>query len=532
MNQSNLTRPQAQGRGESRAQVVGANGIYAAIRNATRARVPARAAVLILAGLLAASLFAVAPAAGVQAGQAVMVPLHQGPALIVVADFDDRSGGGYHGADPAQYIYEKLVEQARADGLPVRVERLHQVVNDASARSAGQTANATLVLWGWYDALAITPRLERTETLAASRSLEVGQHLSIVDPGRVELGAVTDLPGQAARVALFTLGLEQYSQQDFERGLDYLERALAAAPSQAYFFRGNIHVLSTAEYEAALADYTRALELNSGDYEAYINRGNTYYALGQYDAALADYNRALELKPGIAETYYDRAIAQRALQAYQAALSDFTRALELNAGYTQAYNGRGDTYYDMGEYSTALADYTRALELNPQDATIFNSRGVTYARLGDFQAALPDFTSAVQLDPRNDKAYYNRGTIYYNMGDYQAALADYNRVLELTPNDAETYNNRANTYFALKQYGPAVTDYTRALELDPELIQAYNNRGAAYQAAGQVDKAIADFERFLGLTDDPQWRAIAEQHLRQLKGTQACYETMPACIVA
>jgi tetratricopeptide (TPR) repeat protein len=457
------------------------------------------------------------------------VPPHKGPALIAVADFDDRSAGSYHGANPAQTIYEKLAGQVRADGLSVRVERLHQVVNEANARSAGQAAKAVLVLWGWYDAQAITLRLERTATLAASRSMEVGQHLNMVDPGQVELAPISDLPGQAVYVVLFTLGLEQYGQQDFGRGLDYLERALAAAPSQVYFFRGNIHVLSTAEYDAALADYTQALALNPADDRAYTNRGNTHYVLAQYDEALADYNRALDLKPGIAETYYDRAVTQRALQAYQAALSDFTRALELNARYTQAYNGRGDTYYDMGEYSTALADYTRALALDSQDSEIFNSRGVTYARLGELEAALPDFNSAVQLDSKNDKAYYNRGTIYFALGDYQAALADFNRVLELTPDDAETYNNRGNAYFAGGQYDAAVADYARALELDPGLIEAYNNQGLAYEALGQVDKAIADFERFLSLTDNPEWRANAEQHLRDLKGTQTCYQMVPSC---
>jgi tetratricopeptide (TPR) repeat protein len=529
MNPLDLTQPQVQAGGERRAPAVRASGLTMVIRNATRGAILTPAGVLILAGLLAVALFAAAPPPGAQAGQAVVAPLHMSPALIVVADFDDRSGGSYHGADPAQTLYEKLAGQIQTDGLSVRVERLHQVVNEASARSAGQTANASLVLWGWYDAQAIRPHLERPATLAASRSTEVGQHLAMVDPAQVELGAVSDLTGQATSVALFALGLERYSQQDFGQSLDYLERAQAAAPGQAYFFRGNIHVLSTAEYEAALADYTRALELNSTDDGAYTNRGNTYYVLAQYDAALADYDRALELKPGIAETYYDRAVARHALQAYQAALSDFTRALELKAGYAQAYNGRGDTYYDMGQYSTALADYDRAIALDSQDAEVFNSRGVTHARLGELAAALPDFTSAVRLDPGNDKAYYNRGTVYYTLGDYQAALADFNRVVVLVPDDAETYNNRGNTYFAVGKYDAAAADYTRALKLNPDLVLAYNNRAVAYEALGQTNKAIADFERFLALTDNPEWRAAAEQHLRDLKGAQTCLEVAPAC---
>lgn len=92
--------------------------------------------------------------------------------------------------------------------------------------------------------------------------------------------------------------------------------------------------------------------------------------------------------------------------------------------------------------------------------------------------------------------------------------------------------NRGNTYFALGQYRLATADYTRALKLDPQLIQVYNNRGAAYEAEGEVNKAIADFERFLSLTDNPQWRTVVEQHLRQLKGTQTCYKTMPSCVAA
>lgn len=74
--------------------------------------------------------------------------------------------------DPAQYIYEKLLAQAEKDGLDVRIERLREVVNDNMARPAGEEYNATLVLWGWYDALSITPRLGHIKASVCPRSIQ------------------------------------------------------------------------------------------------------------------------------------------------------------------------------------------------------------------------------------------------------------------------------------------------------------------------------------------------------------------------
>jgi tetratricopeptide (TPR) repeat protein len=50
-------------------------------------------------------------------------------------------------------------------------------------------------------------------------------------------------------------------------------------------------------YDEALADYTRAIELDPSDAEFFGSRGQAYQAIGRYDEALADFNRAIELDP-------------------------------------------------------------------------------------------------------------------------------------------------------------------------------------------------------------------------------------------
>ncbi len=46
-----------------------------------------------------------------------------------------------------------------------------------------------------------------------------------------------------------------------------------------------------------------------GDTDAYLNRGNAYHVKGQYDQAIAEYTKVIEIKPMEAMAYYNRGIS-------------------------------------------------------------------------------------------------------------------------------------------------------------------------------------------------------------------------------
>jgi tetratricopeptide (TPR) repeat protein len=63
---------------------------------------------------------------------------------------------------------------------------------------------------------------------------------------------------------------------------------------------------SKKQYDRAIADCTRAIELDPKYAAGYVNRGNGYARKKQYDRAIADFSQAIKLNPELWQYYYNR----------------------------------------------------------------------------------------------------------------------------------------------------------------------------------------------------------------------------------
>jgi len=73
----------------------------------------------------------------------------------------------------------------------------------------------------------------------------------------------------------------------------------------------------------------------------YYNRGLTYIGRGDFDQAISDYTKAIELDPNLAEAYVSRGIVHARKSNLDKAISDYTKAIEINREYAYAYVSRG-----------------------------------------------------------------------------------------------------------------------------------------------------------------------------------------------
>ena len=98
--------------------------------------------------------------------------------------------------------------------------------------------------------------------------------------------------------------------------------------------------------------------------------------LGEHDAALQDFSRAVELEPDDAESHLERGITRAGLGDYRSAVADFSRAIELEPTDTQSHFHRGICRAELGEYLGAIDDFEQAAELDPSHPTAIRFRDV------------------------------------------------------------------------------------------------------------------------------------------------------------
>jgi tetratricopeptide (TPR) repeat protein len=243
-----------------------------------------------------------------------------------------------------------------------------------------------------------------------------------------------------------------------------------------------------------------------------------------YDGAIADYTRAIELKPDYAGAYARRGNAELMKGDTAAANADFERAIALDPNDAYGYTSRGNARRIKGDFAGALADFDRALKLNPQDTYAHLGRGLAKKSTGDLDAAIAEYTRVIEIDPKRVGAYYFRGLARHAKGDFEGAIADYDRTLELDPGDAYVYLNRGLAKKSSGKLDAAIADYDRAIELNPQHATSYTKRGSARQAKGDYDGAAADYKRAIELDPEnsPRYRlALAELRFEQGKYGEA-----------
>ncbi len=138
------------------------------------------------------------------------------------------------------------------------------------------------------------------------------------------------------------------------------------------------------------------------------DRGNAYLVKKDYDHAIQDFNRAIQLKHAFAEAFRSRGSAFAGKQDYRRAIQDFDDALRLVPGDVLALYDRGNAYLNQHDFDRAIADYGKVIQLKPDHASAFSNRGVAYAAKGDYDRAIQDFDQSLELRPGHQSTLRNR----------------------------------------------------------------------------------------------------------------------------
>ena len=126
-------------------------------------------------------------------------------------------------------------------------------------------------------------------------------------------------------------------------------------PATEFYRRYNVawELARKGEYEAALAEWKKALELSPGEASIYLNLGVTLARMGRPEEAIVQYKKALEIAPNAAEVPLPLGVRWTTGKSDEA-IAQFRKVLEIRPATKSTYDAT--TYNLMGR---ALAGKAR-----------------------------------------------------------------------------------------------------------------------------------------------------------------------------
>jgi lipoprotein NlpI len=136
----------------------------------------------------------------------------------------------------------------------------------------------------------------------------------------------------------------------------------------AYLWRGNAY-RAKGDPDHAIADYDKAVQLDSKDKMAYLGRANAHAAKGDFDRAIADYDEGIRLDPKDARAYRQRAVVNLKAGSLTQSLVDLDQSRELDSkdSYTALWR---EIVARRSSQPSRLAEATAQLDMTKWPAPI------------------------------------------------------------------------------------------------------------------------------------------------------------------
>lgn len=203
--------------------------------------------------------------------------------------------------------------------------------------------------------------------------------------------------------------LREVSELNATRALRFLLQVTNHEPAMTDEETAAKHFNSISYYNSYIAAHApRAID--------FFGRAMDFMTLRNYESAIADLDRAIELQPQFTLAYLVRANAR-----FQQERTERLSANVKDEGAVKRAPG----------LRLALADLDMVAKLSPSMPAAHYNKGVMLAESGDYTSALQAFTQAIEVKPDFGEAFYNRGYVYLTLGNKEAAFADLSKAGQL-----------------------------------------------------------------------------------------------------
>ena len=131
--------------------------------------------------------------------------------------------------------------------------------------------------------------------------------------------------------------------------------------------------------------------------DGFIVKGLAKAGLKEYDAALAEMEKAIELNSKNSFTHYQTARICVEMKDFNKAVKSINKAIKLDAENSEVVQLRAEIKYELHDYTNAIFDCNKVLELGDSSANTYLIRGKSNLKIGLKKEACVDFKKALTM---------------------------------------------------------------------------------------------------------------------------------------
>jgi serine/threonine protein kinase/tetratricopeptide (TPR) repeat protein len=292
-----------------------------------------------------------------------------------------------------------------------------------------------------------------------------------------------------------------------------LDRALAldANYGRAYAARGeaywrNYEITKQRKWvDDANKDCNKAVSLGNAGVEGHLCLGLVAAGTGDYQQAVDQYQKAIELDPTTDEAYVGLAKAYSRLNKLSDAERVYQQAITQKPNSLRAVEWLGIFYLQQAQYGKAAELFQKAIRLAPESYLDYSNLGASYVYLGNYPQAITALEQSLKLRPTAG-AYSNLGTAYYQSRRFADAARNYQEALKFDNKNSDLWGNLADAYLYSGQKPKAVEAFKKQLALinnqlqvNPNDAERQGDAAACYAILGDRENALAHLSRSLEL---------------------------------
>jgi tetratricopeptide (TPR) repeat protein len=302
-------------------------------------------------------------------------------------------------------------------------------------------------------------------------------------------------------------------------------------------------------YEGAIENYSKAIELDPKYEKAYIARAVCYEKINFKSEAIEDYKRAMVFDPKEKSYYFEAGRLLAEMGKNQEADEMLRKALERDKGYTEALAVEVKVLFELKDYTYGLKVTEMALDDKKTAQSLYNhavmndslknnleaekyyrsskqadakfipayvALALTQIELGKNDEAMKVCDEALAKDPNNPEVFFTKSLVHAAKKDYQNAINEITKVI-LTKPSTEAFMQRAEFYGVLGQHHNSINDYSQIIRLDDKNIIAYLKRAQASELIQNFKAALADYNKVASLANgDAKIDGIVQQAKKKI----------------